>query len=147
MSARATLLALKPPRSGDPYILRQLALATYKRKKPDVPTALREARTTLQELDPERSSDPETRGLWGAVHKRLWETESDRAALETAIRAYEKGFHLKDDYYNGINYAFLLNVRATLEAPERWMPDSRNEQVAKLEALLAQNPLDKIPGD
>lgn len=219
-AARSTLTALRALTPGDPYILQQLALATYKSKQPDVPTSLREAKAVLQELDPERSSDPETRGLWGAVHKRLWETESDRAALETAIRAYEKGFHLKDDYYNGINYAFLLNARATLaepadaiadyvlarrvrerviedvranlakgpkdeegnvdaeqlfwlratlvealvgtgdgaaaagiraqavaEAPESWMPASMNDQVAKLEALLAQNPLDRIAGD
>jgi hypothetical protein len=216
-TARATLTALRALTPGDPYILQQLALATYKGKRPDLATALREARTVLEELGPERSSDPETRGLWGAVHKRLWETEQDRAALETAVRAYEKGFHLKDDYYNGINYAFLLNVRASLaepadaiadyvlarrvrerviadvraqlakgvkddegnvdreqlfwlratlvealvgtgdaagaaairaeavaEAPETWMPASMNDQVAKLEALLAQNPLGGI---
>jgi hypothetical protein len=32
--------------------------------------------------------------------------------LETSIAAYERGFYLKQDYYNGINLAFLLNVRA-----------------------------------
>jgi hypothetical protein len=218
-TARTTLTALRALRPGDPYILQQLALATYKGAKPNVASSLREARTVLEELDPEHSNDPETRGLWGAVHKRLWETESDSEALETAIRAYEKGFHLRDDYYNGINYAFLLNVRATLatpadaiadyvlarrvrerviedvratlakgvqdedgnvdaeqvfwlratlvealigtgnaaaaaeirvqaeaEAPESWMPSSMNDQVARLEAMLAQNPLQKIVG-
>lgn len=33
-------------------------------------------------------------------------------ALAAAIWAYEKGFYLKDDYYNGINFAFLLNCGA-----------------------------------
>jgi len=33
-------------------------------------------------------------------------------ALTTAIRAYQKGFYLKNDYYNGINFAFLLDCRA-----------------------------------
>jgi hypothetical protein len=28
------------------------------------------------------------------------------------MRAYERGFHLRNDYYNGINYAFMLNERA-----------------------------------
>jgi hypothetical protein len=28
-----------------------------------------------------------------------------------AIRSYERGFSLRNDYCNGINFAFLLNVR------------------------------------
>jgi hypothetical protein len=32
--------------------------------------------------------------------------------LNTAIRAYARGYFIKSDYYNGINFAFLLNVRA-----------------------------------
>ena len=28
------------------------------------------------------------------------------------MRGYERGFHLRNDYYNGINLAFLLNVRS-----------------------------------
>ena len=28
------------------------------------------------------------------------------------MRAYERGFYLRNDYYNGINYAYLLNERA-----------------------------------
>ena len=28
------------------------------------------------------------------------------------MRAYERGFYLRNDYYNGINLAFILNVRA-----------------------------------
>jgi tetratricopeptide (TPR) repeat protein len=28
------------------------------------------------------------------------------------VRAYERGFYLRNDYYNGINFGFLLNVRA-----------------------------------
>ena len=53
------------------------------------------------------STDPETLGLWGTVHKRIWDLTSDPAMLNTAIDAYEKGFYLKRDYYNGINYAFI----------------------------------------
>ena len=61
-----------------------------------------------------RRHDTETLGLWGAVHKRFWELRKDPAALEEAIRGYERGFQLRQDYYNGINYAFLLNVRSQL---------------------------------
>jgi hypothetical protein len=34
------------------------------------------------------------------------------AVLDEAVRAYERGFYIRNDYYNGINFAFLLNVRA-----------------------------------
>jgi hypothetical protein len=58
-------------------------------------------------------------GLWGAIHKRLWEVGREPRHLDTAIRAYTRGYFIKDDYYNGINFAFLLNVRAaTLEGDE-----------------------------
>jgi hypothetical protein len=101
----------------DPFVIQQLALATYKSKDPDEKRALLDARDVLQPLDPETSSDPETLGLWGAIHKRLYEIkEFERPfrldALTASVSAYEKGFFLKNDSYNGINFAFLLNVRA-----------------------------------
>ena len=100
----------------DPFVVQQLALLTYKSKDLDPLQALLEARTILEEISPRDSGDPETLGIWGAVHKRLSEilTNPDerREALDESVRAYEKGFYLKNDYYNGINYAFLLNVRA-----------------------------------
>src|SRR5262249_38249913 len=103
----------------DPFVVQQLALATYKAKDRDAKTALTDAKDILMALDPEASSDPETLGLWGAVHKRLWHTqplpwEERLAALSTAIWAHEKAFYLKNDYYNGINLAFLLNARANV---------------------------------
>jgi len=101
----------------DPFVIQQLALATYKAAKPDLRTALFAARDVLRSLDPEGSSDPETLGLWGAIHKRIWglsdlPREERLAGLDTAIWAHEKGFYLKNDYYNGINLAFLLSARA-----------------------------------
>ena len=57
-------------------------------------------------------------GLWGAIHKRLWDIDQDRASLDVAVNAYERGFYLKQDYYNGINLAFLLNVRASVQQAE-----------------------------
>ncbi len=53
--------------------------------------------------------------MWGAVHKRLWGLSNERSFLDEAIAAYERGFCFKQDYYNGINFAFLLNVRAAVE--------------------------------
>jgi hypothetical protein len=102
---------------ADPYIVQQLAFATYKSNDPDPKAALLESKAILSSLDPRASSDPETLGLWGAIHKRLYEmrelsVQDHGEALTAAIRAYQKGFYLKNDYYNGINLAFLLDCRA-----------------------------------
>lgn len=103
---------------ADPYIVQQLAFATYKSDDPDAKAALLESKAILSPLDPQASSDPETLGLWGAIHKRLSEMKELSAqdhveALAAAIWAHQKGFYLKNDYYNGINFAFLLDCRAT----------------------------------
>jgi hypothetical protein len=100
-------------RPEDPYIIQRLALVTYKSKQPTPLAALEEARDLLKTLNPETSNDTETLGLWGAVHKRLWDLTSDVQYLNEAVRGYERGFYLRNDYYNGINFAFLLNVRAS----------------------------------
>jgi hypothetical protein len=113
--AKALFGAVHALRPRDDYVIQQLALATYKCKRPDLPTALVEAQELLQRLDPAGTNNPETLGLWGAVHKRLCEITGDRKHLDTSINGYERGFYLKQDYYNGINLAFLLNVRADLE--------------------------------
>ncbi len=104
-----TALAMAP---NDAYVVQQLALVTYKGKQPDEKTALEEARRILLALDPLHSNNAETLGLWGAVHKRLYGITGERAALDASIYAYEKGYRLLTDHYNGINWAFLLNMRA-----------------------------------
>lgn len=115
-AVRAMMKAADPSRPEDSYIVQQLALATYKSRQPDPQAALLEARGLLQTLDPATSNDTETLGLWGAVHKRLWDATEDLNHLNDAVRGYERGFHLRNDYYNGINFAFLLNVRAAATA-------------------------------
>jgi len=95
------------------YIKQKIVLATYKSKYPDQLSALNEAYEMLQTLNPESTTDPETLGLLGAVCKRLWEVTEVRTWLDKAIFFYEKGFYIKNDYYNGINFAFLLNVRGS----------------------------------
>lgn len=104
----------------DDYIVQQLALSTYKSKQPDEETALNKAQTVLAYLKPHGSFDAETLGLWAAVHKRLFEVNKDRGVLEEAIFALERGFFIKNDYYNGINLAFMVDVKASIsEAPEK----------------------------
>jgi len=102
----------KQGKPEDPYIVQRLALATYKSELPTKAAALNQARELLQTLGPSSSNDTETLGLWGSVHKRLWLIERQPGDLNEAIRAHERGFYLRNDYYNGINLAFLLNVRA-----------------------------------
>jgi hypothetical protein len=111
-NAKALLLSARMIAPNDVYVTQQLALATYKSKQPDAVAALHEARGILQALNPTTANDAETLGLWGAVHKRLFEATGDAAALDVAIAAHEKGWWLLNDYYNGINLAFLLDLRA-----------------------------------
>lgn len=100
-------------RPEEPYIVQRLAFVTYKSGLPSAEAALEEARQLLAILKPETSNDTETLGLWGAVHKRLWELTDDVTYLDEAARAYERGFYIRNDYYNGINFAYLLNLQAS----------------------------------
>lgn len=137
-----------PTRPEDPYIIQRLALVTYKSKAPSEQEALREARDLLTALDPATSNDTETLGLWGAVHKRLCDLSNDKASLDEAVRGYERGFFLRNDYYNGINLAYMLNVRAAATAadPAEAIADFvqarrvREEVLSICERWLADNP-------
>jgi tetratricopeptide (TPR) repeat protein len=96
----------------DPYIVQQLALATYKCQLPNPLQALQDAWEVLKELSPMSATDPETLGIAGAIQKRLYEQQGDPAQLELAIELYGRGFEVKRDYYNGENYALCLDWRA-----------------------------------
>ncbi len=96
------------------YIIQKLVLATYKSKYPDHITALNEALSILKSMNIEKTTNPETLGLAGAIHKRLWEESEEVDHLNKAISYYQKGFYIKNDYYNGINTAYLLNVRGSI---------------------------------
>lgn len=150
---RAALQATVAEPCEDPYILQRLALVTYKSRFPDEHAALLEAHQLLALLNPGTSNDTETLGLWGAVHKRLWELTKTPAYLDEGIRAYERGFFIRNDYYNGINYAFLLNVRAatTADAAEA-IADFVDARRVRKEVLqictqwLQENPLPDLQG-
>ncbi len=99
-------------RPNDTFVVQQMALATYKSKCLPPLEALHKAKDILQTLNPADTNNPETLGLWGSVHKKIWEITHDPKDLNEAITAHERGFYMKQDNYNGINLAFLLNVRA-----------------------------------
>jgi hypothetical protein len=114
---------LKTMQPDDPYILQQLALATYKFEHPDKKAALIKAQGILSKLAPQTSSDAETVGLWGAIHKRLWDQTQNRDHLDESVEAYGRGYYIKNDYYNGINYAFMLDLRALQSAGDDALAD------------------------
>jgi hypothetical protein len=112
VAAKTAWTELRRLNPGDIHVTQQLALATYKARQPSPEAALADARDILLALSPATTNDPETLGLWGAVHKRLWDLHHDANNLSEAVLAYERGYSVKQDHYNGINLAFLLNLRA-----------------------------------
>jgi tetratricopeptide repeat protein len=113
--AKTYVEKLRESRKDDPYLIQQDALTTYKSAYPNALGALREAKQILEALNPRTSGDVETLGLWGGIHKRLWEETGDRASLDEGVWAYERAFVMKLDYYTGINCAFMLDDRARLQ--------------------------------
>jgi len=112
LGAKNLLAIVRSMMPNDSFVAQKYALATYKSRVPTPEAALHEAGEILEALQPSTSTDAETLGLYGAVHKHLWECTEDPAHLDKAIWAHEKGFYVRNDYYNGINMAFLLNLRA-----------------------------------
>ena len=125
------------PKTARPRVIQQLALATYKAGEakaktegPDQALAgYAEAEALLRQLDAETTTDPETIGLWSAIHKRRAEMttrspDERKQDLTEAIRAAERGFIIKRDYYNGTNLAYLLNMRASLSSGDDKIADN-----------------------
>ena len=125
------------PKAARPFVIQQLALATYKAGEAKAKTegpkqalaGYAEAETLLRQLDAETTTDPETIGLWSAIHKRRAEMaarspDERKQDLTEAIRAAERGFIIKRDYYNGTNLAYLLNLRASLSSGDDKIADN-----------------------
>jgi hypothetical protein len=113
-------LALQP---GDPFLTREFSIAIYSSRYPDALTALKRAKKVMESLTPETSTDPQTIYRWGAIHKHLWQVGGSTSDLDEAIASFERGFVLENDYSNGINYAFMLDVRATHSAGQEAIAD------------------------
>ncbi len=98
------------------FLRQRLALVTYKSGKPNFKKALLDAEKILIPLNPHETTDIETLGLSGAINKRLFDETKVEKYLDKSIWFYSKGFYITQDYYNGINFAFLLTTKATLQA-------------------------------
>jgi hypothetical protein len=116
VGARVLLEILLEQRPNDHFVIHQLALATSKSEQPTALEALKEARDQLSALTPQTTNNPETLSLWGAIHKRLWSLEQRPEQLMESIHAYWRAFYVKQDSYNGVNLARLLEVRALQSA-------------------------------
>jgi hypothetical protein len=111
---------------ADPYLIQRLALSTYKAKQPDEISALNDALSLLaSKLNLSESNDPETVGLGGAIEKRLFDRGQGAEHLNRAIGFYSRGYYLRNDRYNGINLAYVYNVR--MDSP---LDATREEQIA-----------------
>ncbi|HEX8176058.1 MAG TPA: patatin-like phospholipase family protein [Pyrinomonadaceae bacterium] len=104
----------------------QHSLCTY--KDPDLPNDSRLARA-LEILgsvdDLKTTTDQQTLGQAGAIHKRMWEVDAHKQHLERALTFYRRGYRAKtaadEDYDNGwtaINTAYLLDLLAHQEEQE-----------------------------
>jgi tetratricopeptide (TPR) repeat protein len=100
---------------NDAYLRQQFAVHTYKSKYPSEQAALEKALGILAPLDPEKSVDPETLGIAGAIHKRLFAVTGSHEELDKAIGFYGRGFEVRRDYYNGENLATCLDLRASIQ--------------------------------
>ncbi|UYG07160.1 tetratricopeptide repeat-containing protein [Halomonas sp. M4R1S46] len=140
---------LKP---NDPFIIQQLALVTYKSKQPSEFSALVNGLQIISVLHPENSNDPETRGITGAMHKRLWLLTGDKAQLDAAILHYGRGFEFRRDYYNGENLAACYDFRSSLQTdPDEAKYDRMSARkvreviLTELDEALAQPSFEERP--
>jgi hypothetical protein len=139
--AFAIALTMKP---AEPYIVQQLALHTYKSQKPSELSALIDGLTIISQIKPDQSNDPETLGITGALHKRIWLLTKDRTQLDAAIRYYSRGYEIRRDYYNGENLAACFDYRAEVQSDpnERQFDEMsarkvRSSLIALLTAMVA----------
>ncbi len=100
----------------------QQALCTYKDTHLHEDDRLERALQILGDGENLRTTtDPETLGLAGAIHKRRWRVRNDKRELETALDYYRRGHQhdrqhgFPEQGYPGINAAFVLDALASLD--------------------------------
>lgn len=102
---------------NESYFIQQRALCVYKSKDPSERTALIDALSIINDLEPNgNTNDPETLGITGAIYKRLWLIDKDIEQLKRAIQYYGKCFNIRADYYTGENYALCLDFMSKVDS-------------------------------
>jgi hypothetical protein len=128
---------------SETYFIQQKALCRYKSKEPSEQLALSDALNIIEDLLP--SNDPETLGITGAIYKRLFMLNDDLEFLNRAIDNYKKGWNISENYYTGENYAFCLNLKASLIQEEDEKIYS-NFEAKKTRQIMIKN-LEEIVAD
>ena len=128
----------------DHFFIQQRALCTYKSEYPSKAISLQLAIQIISKIyEDEKTNDPETLGLVGAIYKRLFECDANAEYLMIAMRAYKRGYYISGDYYTGENYATCLEKmsKTTDDADDKihFMVEAKNirkEIVSKLSTIL-----------
>ncbi|HTU64888.1 MAG TPA: patatin-like phospholipase family protein [Steroidobacteraceae bacterium] len=128
-------------------LAQKLALCTYKDSSLPGDTRLSDALKILEQkcrLDLVSCDDPETLGLGGAVHKRLWDAGRVRGHLELALAYYRRGYEhmlkipdrkgFDAGAFTGINVAHVCELLA-LEIPPEVAPEERRQRLAEADAV------------
>ena len=98
------------------FIIQRIILVIYKLEQPDRLTSLKIAEEILKSnFNLEQSLDVETLALAGAIYKRMADEENEKENIDKSIKYYEKGYLVGNDYYNGINAAFMYVKKAANE--------------------------------
>jgi predicted acylesterase/phospholipase RssA len=118
-------------------VFQEWAICTY--KDPDLPAErrLKDALARLKKGDDLKgTTNQETLGIAGAIHKRLWEFGKQREELRAARDFYRRGRMqgvARDKGYTAVNEAYLLDLLASLEED-----DGHTDEAAKMRAEAVQ---------
>jgi hypothetical protein len=117
--ARRLLARVRRAGPDTERLRQQHALCTYKDLELPAARRLDQALAILQSGGPlVESTDAETLGIAGAIHKRRWEVDARPFALQEALWCYQRGFEQvghEERWYAGINAAFVADRLAALE--------------------------------
>ncbi|NWB98029.1 DUF4071 domain-containing protein [Pseudomonas gingeri] len=97
--------------SDEHYFIQQQALCIYKSEQPSKEVSLLNALSVISSIYTyDETNDPETLGLVGAIHKRLYGESKDIEVLRQSINAYKRGYTVSGNFYAGENFASCLEL-------------------------------------
>ncbi len=124
------------------YLAQQQALCTYKDTELPTPARFERALEILAEREPlDTTTDQETLGLAGAIHKYWWIALGRRQALDRSLAFYQRGCDQGprgDEGYTAINAAFLQDQIAWAERAESLTSDTPATTVAQRQEAARQ---------